>query len=250
MTRGSRVLRGILVEKDFRALSMSAARIVAQQILERPNSTLALPTGETPKGMYAFLVRFYQEGLLDFSQVTVFNLDEFLAIPPDHPQGFRAYMQEHLWSKVNLNAENIHIPSSTPEDPWEECSRYEALIEEAGGIDLAVLGIGANGHIAFNEPGTPFESLTHVAVLSPDTRKNEASRFGGIDGTPERAITMGIKTIMRARRILLLASGEEKAEILAKAIFGPVTPEIPASVLQLHPSLTVVVDEGAARRLL
>jgi len=159
-------------------------------------------------------------------------------------------MQEHLWGKVKLNAEHIHIPSSTPEDPWEECSRYKLLIEEAGGIDLAVLGIGANGHIAFNEPGTPFESLAHVAVLSPETRKNAAPRFGGIDRTPERAITMGIRTIMHARRILLLARGEEKAEILAKAIFRPVTPEIPASVLQLHPSLTVVVDEGAARRLL
>jgi glucosamine-6-phosphate deaminase len=239
----------IIVVEDYQKMSRQAARFIAQKILLNPNLVVALPTGNTPLGLYHELVRMFKEGLLNFSQITVFNLDEYLGLSPQHPQTFRSYMQEYFWNHVNLRPESCHIPSSLPEDPETECARYEQLIETCGGLDLAVLGIGENGHIAFNEPGTPFESLTHVARLSPETRAREASRFGGLDKVPTHAITMGIKTIMHAREILLLASGEEKADALSRSLKGPVTPEIPASILQLHPNLTVIADSSAAKHL-
>ncbi len=199
--------------------------------------------------MYLVLVQLHRNGFLDFSKATAFNLDEYLGIPPDHPPSFSAYMRRRLWDHVNLAKDKVHIPASLPEDPKAECLRYEELIRKSGGIDLAVLGIGENGHIAFNEPGTPWESQTHVATLSSETRRREAVAFGGFDRVPTRAITMGIKTIMRARRVLLLASGEEKADILARALSGSITTDVPASILQLHPDLTVVADRAAARGL-
>jgi len=208
-----------------------------------------LPTGHTPVGMYRELVRLHREGLLDFSRVTSFNLDEYLGIPPDHPQSFASYMRIHLWGQVNLRPGACHIPKSLPEAPEAECARYEELIREAGGIDLAVLGLGGNGHIAFNEPGTPFESTIHVAELSQETREAEAAAWG-VDRVPEKAITMGIRTVMNAREIFLLVSGEEKAEVLSRALTGPITPEVPASVLQLHPRLTVFADAAVAGSLL
>lgn len=239
----------LVIVQDYEELSLRAARMVARQILLKPHTVLALPTGDTPTGMYQALVQFYQQGFVDFSQVITFNLDEYLDLPPNHPQSFASYMQKHFWGKVNLRPENIHIPSSQVNDPGRECARYEMLIRKAGGIDLAVLGIGKNGHIAFNEPGTSWNSLTHVAELSSETRECEAAAFGGLERVPKRAITMGIKTIMQARAILLLASGAEKAEILAQALHGSVSIHVPASILQLHPNLTVMVDKAAARFL-
>ncbi|MCR4391454.1 MAG: glucosamine-6-phosphate deaminase [Candidatus Acetothermia bacterium] len=239
----------LIVRRSYEELSEEAARIVARQLLLKPDSVLGLPTGDTPEGMYRVLVQLHRNGFLDFSKATAFNLDEYLGIPPDHPQSFSAYMRRHLWNHVNLAKDKVHIPASLPEDPKAECLRYEELIRKSGGIDLAVLGIGENGHIAFNEPGTPWERLTHVATLSLETRRREARAFGGLEQVPQRAITMGIKTIMRARAILLLASGASKAEALARALAGPVTPEVPASVLQLHSALTVVADRAAARGL-
>jgi len=239
----------LVVVRDYEELSREAARWVARRLLERPGLVLALPTGDTPIGMYRELVRLHREGLVDFSRVTAFNLDEYLGIPPDHPQSFKSYMCQHLWDQVNLKEERLHIPASLPEDPDGECARYEGLIQEAGGIDLAVLGLGRNGHIGFNEPGTPFESLTHVAQLSEETRKREAQAFGGLERVPKKAITMGIRTIMNAREILLLVSGVEKAEALSRALSGPITPEVPASVLQLHPRLTMLADAAAAGSL-
>jgi len=239
----------LAVVKDYGELSRKAAGFVARRIIEKPDLVLALPTGDTPKGMYKLLFRLYREGIVDFSHATAFNLDEYLGIPPDHPQSFKSYMRRHLWDQVNLRKENVHIPQSLPENPEAECRRYEALIEKAGGIDLAVLGLGENGHIAFNEPGTPFESRTHVANLSQETRKREAARFRGFEEVPQKAITMGIRTIMNARELLLLVSGEEKAAALSRALEGPVTPEVPASVLQLHPRLTVLADAAAAGSL-
>lgn len=199
--------------------------------------------------MYQELIRLHQEDLLDFSRATVFNLDEYLGLPPDHPGSFASYMRRHLWDRVNLRQEACHIPKSLPEDPEVECRRYEELIAGAGGIDLAVLGLGRNGHIAFNEPGTPFGSLTHVALLTPETRAAEADAFGGLEKVPERAITMGIRTLMNARELFLLVSGEGKAGVLSRVLRGPVSPEVPASVLQLHPRLTVLADAAAAARL-
>ncbi|MFN3346222.1 MAG: glucosamine-6-phosphate deaminase [Candidatus Bipolaricaulaceae bacterium] len=235
-----------IVVDDYGALSRVAARQVAQRLLARPRLVLALPTGETPLGLYQELVRLYKEGLLDFSRATAFNLDEFLDIPPEHPASFRSYMERHFWSQVNLRPEARHIPHSSTPDPEEECRRYEALIQEAGGLDLVILGIGKNGHIAFNEPGTPFHSRTHVVELTAETRQHQAQFFGGLENVPKRAITMGIRTIMNAQEILVLVAGWGKAGILARALEGPVSPEVPASVLQLHPRLTVVADRAAA----
>jgi len=239
----------LIVFENYQKMSQAAARFISQKILSKPNLVIALPTGNTPLGLYRELVRMFKEGLLDFSQVIVFNLDEYLGLPPQHPHSFRSYMQKYFWSHVNLRLEFCYIPSSLPEDPEVECSRYEELISKHDGLDLAVLGLGENGHIAFNEPGTPFESLTHVARLSPETRAREAGTFGGLDKVPTHAITMGIKTIMHAREILLLASGEEKALALSRSLKGPITPDTPASVLQLHPNLTVIADSSAAKQL-
>ncbi len=236
----------LVVTADFTELSRQAARFVAQRLLQKPPLVLALPTGETPLGLYRELARLCHHGLLDFSQAVAFNLDEFLGLPSDHPACFRSYMERNFWGQVNLRSEARHIPQSLPQDPQEECRRYEALLQEAGGIDLAILGLGKNGHIAFNEPGTPFETRTHVAELAAETRAQEAKRFGGLDNVPKHAITMGVRTLMNAREILLLVCGAEKAGILARALEGPVTPAVPASVLQLHPNLTVLVDRAAA----
>lgn len=241
-------MRLVIVE-DYEELSKEAARAVARELLLKPETVLALPTGDTPKGMYRELVRFCQEGLLDFSQATTFNLDEYLGLPADHPQTFSAYMQNYFWGKVNLQPGKIYIPVSQTDDPEGECARYEGLIQEAGGLDFAILGIGENGHIGFNEPGTPWESVTHVAELSQETRAREAPAFGGLEKVPKRAITMGIKTIMSARKVLLLASDAGKAEIVSRALTGPIAPEIPASILQLHPDLTVILDRAAASGL-
>lgn len=239
----------LVVVADYQELSREAARFVARRILRNPRLVLGLPTGETPLGLYRELGRLHQEGILDFAQATAFNLDEFLGIPPEHPASFHTYMEQNFWGRVNLPREARHIPHGLPADPEAECRRYEARIEEKGGLDLAVLGIGENGHIAFNEPGTPWASATHVAPLSEATRRAEAPRFGGLEKVPRQAITMGIRTIMNAREILLLVSGERKREILARSLRGPVSAEIPASVLQLHPALTVIADRAALAAL-
>ncbi len=172
-----------------------------------------------------------------------------LGLVSDHPLSFRSYMRDNFFKKVNVDPRKTHIPWSNVSDPYDECARYEKLIKEAGGIDLAILGIGLNGHIAFNEPGTPWEIGTHVAKLSKETRLAEAKKFGNIEAVPTHAITMGIKTIMQARKIVLLASGKEKAKILVKALEGPITPDVPASILQLHPNCTIIIDEAAASLL-
>jgi len=237
----------IVIAGDYLELSREAARRIAKTVLLNPSSVIALPTGETPKGLYHLLSAWAREGITDLSHAVLFNLDEYLGIPPDHPQSFRRYMEEHLLRHVRVGTH--HIPDANARDPEAECRRYEGLISAHGGIDLAVLGLGPNGHIAFNEPGTPFESATHVVTLSRETRLREAPRFGGVEEVPEKAITMGIRTIMNARELLLLASGEEKAVAVQQALRGPVTPEVPASVLQLHPRLTVILDRKASRYL-
>jgi len=237
----------VWIATDYQALCREAARRIARVVLRRPDGILALPTGQTPKGMYRELVRLSRAGIADLSQTVVFNLDEYFGLPPDHPQSFRRYIVEHLLQHVQVR--EAHIPDSLASDPEAECRRYEELIASHGGIDLAVLGLGINGHIAFNEPGTPWGSLTHLAKLSPETRRREAQRFGGLKRVPHQAITMGIRTIMNAKEILLLVSGKEKTEIVRRSLLGPVTPEVPASVLQLHPNVAVLLDQEAAKEL-
>jgi len=236
----------VLQAEDYSDMSAKAARHVARIIRKKPAAVLTLPTGDTPKGLYEHLVSLYQQNRLDFSRVTTFNLDEFLGIDDQDLDSYARYLYERLLSRVNIRPENIHLISSSPGDEYTECERYESLIEETGGIDLAILGIGENGHIGFNEPGTPWESITHVTTITKATLKKMDKDFAEKMSCPVRAITMGIRTIMNSKAILLLASGPEKADILAKALLDSPTPAIPASVLQRHPHVAIIANKDAA----
>jgi glucosamine-6-phosphate deaminase len=231
----------VLVTPDYQTLSEEAAAILAKSIRANPTISLGLPTGQTPLGMYEELIRRHRSEGLDFSGVRTFNLDEFVGVSTDDPRSYHAYMQSRVFDHVNINSQHAHIPDGSPgADPVVECERYEDMIRQTGGIDLLIVGIGTNGHIAFNEPGSPFDSRTRVVTLAPETIQN-----AGID-IPHAAITMGIGTILDAGRILLLASGSKKAEILRRALRGPVSEAVPASAVQRHSDVIVIMDEAAA----
>ena len=239
----------VIVKRDYQEMSHEAARIVARQVLTKPDSVLGLPTGDTPTAMYGNLVDMYKLGLLDFSRVVTFNLDEYYGLSPDHPYSYHRYMREKLFDHVNATDGNVHIPDGGTEDAAAACRRYDEDLKRYEEIDLQVLGIGPNGHIGFNEPGTDWGMTVGLVQLSQTTRDREAPRFGGIDNVPTRAITVGIKTIMRARKILILASGKAKAIPTKRAIAGLITAGVPASVLQLHPDVTVILDQESASQL-
>jgi len=230
-------------------MSRKAAHLFVGQILQKPDSVLGLATGSTPVGLYKELIKFYNEGMIDFRNVIAFNLDEYLGLQPDHTQSYAKFMKDNLFEHINLDSGNYHIPSGTATDFEAECDRYESLIAQAGGIDLQILGIGRNGHIGFNEPDIKFEAITHVVELDDQTISDNARFFDNIEAVPKKAISMGIKTIMQSRGIILLASGHEKAEAVAGMVSGKITPELPASVLQLHPNVTIIVDEAAASKI-
>ena len=226
---------------NYEELSQKAADFVAAQITLKPDCVLGLPTGSTPIGMYARLTSMD----IDFSQVTTFNLDEYYPIKQANPQSYHYFMNENLYSKVNLKKENIFIPNGETEEPEEECARYEQAIKEHGGLDLQVLGIGQNGHIGFNEPGDMLNSYTHITKLTQNTIEANARFFDDMSEVPKQALTMGVATIMRARRILLLASGSSKTRVV-KALQGSVIdPEIPATILAAHNDVTVIADLAA-----
>jgi len=236
----------VLVTPDNRTLSENAAEFVVKAIRAKSDLKLGLPTGSTPLGMYRELVRRYREESLDFSQLQTFNLDEYVGLPSDHPRSYRTYMREHFFDHVNVPAANVHIPDGRPGVDYEAESRgYEDEIHAAGGLDLLIAGVGSNGHIAFNEPGSAFDSRTRVVELAPETIRNAAQHFAG-ESVPGKAITMGIGTILQARRILLLASGAAKADPVKRALYGPPTESVPASALQLHSSVIVILDEACA----
>jgi glucosamine-6-phosphate deaminase len=237
----------LTVCRNEQEVAERAAERVAGVLAANPRSVLGLPTGRTPMRLYRLLARWGDEGLIDFSQATTFNLDEFLGLAPDHPGSYHAYMREHLFSHVNLSAERAHILHGTAPDPDRECARYEEEIAEAGGIDLQILGIGANGHIGFNEPGPSLMAHTHRATLKASTRRANAIFFSGdVYAVPTEALSMGMGTILKARRLLLLATGKSKARALVGAVRGPLTTRLPASFLQLHPAVEIVCDEAAA----
>jgi len=240
----------VVVTDDYQALSRVAAQEIVAEIQRKPDIVLGLATGVTPVGLYRELVRRYRLGDVDFSRVCTFNLDEYYPIHPNHPQSYYHFMNEHLFSQVNLRPENTHIPNGLAEDVVFECRRYEEEIARCGGVDVQILGIGRNGHIGFNEPGTELGSTTQLVKLAEETIEVNSRFFPRKEDLPRHAISMGIKTIMRARKILLLATGDAKAKILAASLQGPVTSAVPASVLQLHPSLTVIADREAARCLM
>ena len=223
------------------------AEIIARELVLNPRLVLGLATGRTMERVYAHLVRLHREKGLDFTRCRTFNLDEYVGLPPSHPGSFHRYMAERLFRPVNLQRKQVALPDGMAPDLQAECGRYEALIEQAGGIDLLLLGLGQTGHIGFNEPPAASDSRTHEARLLPLTRRQNADRFGGeASAVPATALTMGIGTILEARRCLLLVTGAKKAPVLAQVLEGPVTPLVPGSALQRHPDCQVVVDEAAA----
>ena len=236
----------IIRAKDYQDMSRKAANIISAQVIMKPNCVLGLATGGTPVGTYAQLVEWYNKGDLDFSEVTTVNLDEYRGLPKEHPQSYWYFMNENLFSKVNIDPAKTNLPDGTNLDTAAECARYNGIIPTLGGIDLQLLGIGPNGHIGFNEPGEAFELETHCIDLAPTTIEANKRFFDGNETlVPKQAYTMGIKTIMQARKVLVVANGKAKAQAVKDAVTGPVTPACPGSILQLHPDCILVADEEA-----
>lgn len=235
--------------KDYEDMSRKAANIIASQVVLKPDCVLGLATGSTPIGAYKDLVEKYEQGDLDFSQVTTVNLDEYKGLPRENDQSYYYFMHDNLFDHVNVKPENTHLPDGTKEEANEECARYEELIRSLGGQDLQLLGLGHNGHIGFNEPDAVFEKTTHCVDLQESTIEANKRFFASADDVPKQAYTMGIGTIMQAKKILVVVSGEDKADTVAKAFFGPVTPEVPASILQFHKDVILVADEAALSKV-
>ncbi len=239
----------IIETKDYADMSRKAANIIAAQMITKPECVLGLATGSSPIGTYDNLVAMYENGDLDFSGVTTVNLAEYKGLTRDNAQSYYYFMHEHLFDCVNIDADRTNVPNGMEADAEKECKRYEEFIKSLGGVDLQLLGLGHNGHIGFNEPAPVFEKETHCVNLTESTIEANKRFFASADDVPRQAYTMGIGTIMRAKKILLVASGEDKAEIVAKAFFGDVTPEVPASILQMHPDVTIVADAAALSKI-
>ena len=236
----------IIRVKNYEELSRAAANIISAQVILKPDCVLGLATGSSPIGTYQELVKRYQEGDLSFAQVKTVNLDEYRGLPVTHDQSYRFFMNDNLFHHVNIDLAHTNVPNGMAEDIDAECARYDALVRDLGGADLQLLGMGHDGHIGFNEPCDHFPVGTHLVDLDPMTLEANARFFDNDPKkVPNQAVTMGIGTIMSARKILVVVSGADKAPILAKALLGPVTPEVPASALQLHADVTVVADEAA-----
>jgi len=240
----------IFVTENYDAMSRKAANLLSSQITLNPASVIGLATGSTPVGTYKVLIKRCQSGDLDFSQVKTINLDEYVGLAPDHDQSYRYFMQTNLFDHINIKRENTHVPDGLASDPDAECARYDEIIDTLGPIDIQVLGMGHNGHIGFNEPDDHFPLGTHSVDLTQTTIDANARFFASADEVPRKAFTMGIRSIMQARKILVVVNGEGKAEIVKKAFAGPVTPEVPASILQLHPDVVVVGDKAAMSLLM
>ena len=238
-----------VIMPDYDQMSRAAADAIVKQLTDKPDSVLGLATGSTPIGMYASLVSDVEAGKVSFADVSTFNLDEYLGLEPTHDQSYRYFMNDNLFDHVDIDKARTHVPSGIGDAMEEICEDYEAKIALAGGIDLQVLGIGNNGHIGFNEPREDFPVMTHTVDLTESTIEANSRLFDSIDEVPRQAVTMGIGTIMGARRIIVVANGKGKAGIVAQAFTGPVVPEVPASVLQLHPNVTVFLDADAASEL-
>lgn len=235
--------------KDYNDMSRKAAHIISAQVIMKPDCVLGLATGSTPIGTYKQLIEWYNNGDLDFAEVKTANLDEYKGLTRDNDQSYYYFMHENLFKHVNIKEENTNIPDGTEPDAAKECARYENVVHELGGVDLQLLGLGHNGHIGFNEPADEYPKETHIVDLQESTIEANKRFFASIDDVPRQAYTMGIGTIMRAKKILLVASGEGKADIIAKAFTGPITPEVPASILQLHNDVTVVCDKAAMSKI-
>lgn len=230
--------------ESYEELSRKAAAIIAAQVISKPESVLGLATGSSPLGTYDCLVKAYENKDLDFSEVTSVNLDEYVGLTGDNDQSYRYFMDTNLFSKINIRKECTFVPNGCAEDVEKECSDYDARIESLGGIDIQLLGIGLDGHIGFNEPDDVFIKETHLVDLDPSTIEANARFFESADDVPRKAVTMGMGGIMNAKKVLLIANGKNKEEIMKKAFFGPITPQVPASILQLHPDVTVIYSKN------
>ena len=239
----------IVRTKNYEDMSVKAADLIASVILLKPNCVLGLATGSSPIGTYQNLVKKYQDGNLDFSTVRSVNLDEYKGLPKTNPQSYYYFMHDNLFSKVNINLENTNLPNGMEPDAKKACEEYDTVIKSMGGVDLQLLGLGHDGHIGFNEPNTEFDKTTHCVDLTEMTIEANKRFFNSIDEVPRQAYTMGIQTIMEAKTVLMVVSGKDKAKILKEAFFGPVTPSVPASILQFHPNFILVADEDALSEL-
>ena len=235
--------------KDYEDMSRKAANIVSAQVIMKPDCVLGLATGSTPIGLYKQLVEWFEKGDLDFSEVQTVNLDEYKGLNRENDQSYYYFMHDNLFNHINIPEENTHLPNGMEMDSEKECARYTKLIQSMGGVDLQLLGIGHNGHIGFNEPSESFDKDVHCVNLTQSTIEANKRFFASADDVPKQAYTMGIKTIMQAKKILIVANGEGKADIVRDAFFGPITPQVPASVLQLHDDVTLVADEAALSKV-
>ena len=235
-----------IVTKDYEEMSRKAADVIAQVVAQKPDCTLGLATGSTPEGLYAQLVKDYEAGKISFKDVTTFNLDEYRGLDHEHVQSYHYFMAKHLFDHVDIDANATHVPDGSNSDAAAACAAYEAAIKEHGGVDIQLLGLGHNGHIGFNEPAESFAKETNCVTLTQSTIQANSRLFDSVDEVPTQAYTMGIGTIMRAKKVLVVANGAGKANIVKEAFFGPITPKVPASILQLHPDVTVIVDQEAA----
>lgn len=239
----------VIITKNYDEMSAVAAAIIANQVKDNPSSVLGLATGSTPIGLYKCLIDLYKNGEISFKDIKTVNLDEYLGLEPTHNQSYRYFMNENLFNHIDINKENTNVPSGICDDFDKECDRYENLIENLGGIDIQLLGIGNNGHIGFNEPDDCFAGRTHVTPLTESTITANARFFESKADVPTKAISMGIGTIFKAQKIVLVASGKSKAQTILDTVKGKITPQVPASVLQLHNDVTLVIDEEAASLL-
>ena len=239
----------IIRAKDYNDMSRKAANIVSAQVIMKPNCVLGLATGGSPEGIYRQLIDWYNKGDIDFSEITTINLDEYKGMPRECEQSYWYFMHHHFFDHVNVRPQRINVPDGMNANVEEECARYDQIIQAKGGIDLQLLGIGVDGHIGFNEPGAAFELGTHCVDLDESTIEANKRYFEKKEDVPRQAYTMGIKTIMQARKVLMVASGRNKADIIKQAFFGPVTPQVPASILQMHPDFTLIGDEEALSKI-
>lgn len=239
----------IIKVKNYEEVSKEAALYMIEKIRKAPNMVIGLATGGTPEGMYVNMIKDHQENNTSYRNITTFNLDEYLGLDGTHESSYRYFMDSHLFKHINIDKSKTYVPSGNAADSADECEKYEQLIKECGGIDLQLLGIGGNGHIGFNEPGTSFQTKTHVIELTEKTRKDNARYFDKLEDVPTHAITMGIATIMEAKEILLLASGEAKREAMRRLVQGEISEDFPASILNNHPHVTIIADEAALAEL-
>lgn len=235
----------IIKVKDEQLFNETGAGLIASLLQSNPKAILGLATGSTPVGVYGKLIELYREGVVSFKQASSYNLDEYIGLGENHPKSYRTFMNEQLFNHIDISLENTHVPSGNADDPSKAADAYNKLLEAAGQIDLQLLGLGHNGHIGFNEPGEELQGPTHIVELDERTRQANARFFPSLDDVPTHAITMGIGSILQAKQILLMAKGADKAEIVARALKGPITTKCPASFLQTHPNVVVVLDQAA-----